>query len=371
MLNQLKPLLFMLFCPVGLNGQDTLRLIFTGDIMGHESQILSAKTGSRKFDYNPCFSHIKPILERADLAIGNLEVTLPGRWPYTGFQPAPVFRSPDALAEALKNAGFDLLFTANNHSNDGQRRGLRQTIKTLRRLEIIQSGTFLNAAERAANYPLIVQKKGFRLAFLNATFGTNGWPTFPPAIVNRLDTAQIRRDLLVAKSQNPDFIIAVLHWGLEHQLEESDEQRRLAEFMVSLGVDLIVGMHPHVAQPIQKMTATAPDGSRREAIVAFSLGNFISNHHMPNADGGLLFRIDLIRNSTDKKVAPGSFGYLPIWRFIYENEAGKKIYTVLPVAEIKRNPASCPELDEASRKKMDDCATGIRNRLACGEWCEN
>jgi poly-gamma-glutamate capsule biosynthesis protein CapA/YwtB (metallophosphatase superfamily) len=369
--NWLNLLLFLSISKIMLPAQDTLSLIFTGDIINHESILLSAKTGRGKFDFNPCFSAVKPILEKADLAIGNLETTLPGRWPYMGFQFAPVFRSPDELAVSLKNAGFDILFTANNHSNDGQARGLRETIKTLRRLEIIQSGTFLNASERASNYPLIVEKKGFKLAFLNATFGTNGWPTFPPNIVNRLDTSEIRRDLLAAKKQNPDFIIAVLHWGIEHQLTVSDEQRRLAEFLVAEGVDLIIGMHPHVVQPIEKIEATSGQTSRREGLVAFSLGNFISNHHMINADGGLMFRIELIRDSLSHKAMLFRHGYLPVWRSILSNSSGKKTWAVLPVQELEFEPVHFPALDEKALEQMLSFATTLRNRLTCLEWCEN
>lgn len=371
--NRLNFLLFLpLFTAIGFaqnpQSTDTLRLLFSGDIMGHESQILAAKTGWFKYDYRPCFAPVKPLLESADLAIGNLEVTLPGHWPYTGFQPLPVFRSPDALAEGLKEAGFDVLLTANNHSNDSQRRGIRHTIKTLRRLGIHQTGTFLDACDRENQYPLMVEKKGFRLAFLNATFGTNGIPTVRPTIVNRIDTAQMRLDLQKARLLNPDFIVVVLHWGIEHSLETSATQRNQAEFLIKNGADLIVGMHPHVVQPIEKMAVEAAAGSRREAVVAYSLGNFVSNHQMVNADGGLLFRIDLVRKTGEKKAQTGPFGWLPIWRFIHENGAGKKSFQVLPVAELEANPSRCPELDETSRKKMLAFAAGIRQRLACPEW---
>ncbi|MEO6189274.1 MAG: CapA family protein, partial [Saprospiraceae bacterium] len=157
-----KAMLFFFFAYLSpCFAQDTLHLLFTGDIMGHERQILSARQGLGRYDYRPCFQYIKPFLEKVDLAVGNLEVTLPGHWPYTGFIMLPVFRSPDALAEALLWAGFDILMTANNHANDSQRRGIRHTINTLRSLGIRQTGTFKNAAERATNYPLLLNHNGF------------------------------------------------------------------------------------------------------------------------------------------------------------------------------------------------------------------
>jgi hypothetical protein len=118
-------LILFLFLTQVVDAQtDTLRLIFAGDIMGHTPQISSAeKIKNKEYDYTPCFQYVKPLLEQADIAIGNLELTLPGKPPYTGY---PMFRSPDALAKALKEAGFDLLVTANNHSNDSRGAGVIQ-----------------------------------------------------------------------------------------------------------------------------------------------------------------------------------------------------------------------------------------------------
>lgn len=222
--------------------------------MGHESQILSAKTGWKQYDYKPCFQYVKPILENADLAIGNLEVTLPGSWPYTGFIVAPIFKSPDALAEALKDAGFDVLTTANNHSNDSQRKGINNTIETLKKLNIYQTGTFKNAEDRALRYPLIVHQNHISLAFLNySCVGTNYIPTLKPTIVNLFDTVKIKNDFIAARNLKADFIIVLIHWGIEHNINESNDQILQAEFLARQGADIIVGMHPHVVQPIRQI----------------------------------------------------------------------------------------------------------------------
>ena len=141
----------LVFCSASGTAQtDTLRLIFTGDIMGHAPQIQSAEVvKNKKYDYEPCFQYIKPILERADIAIGNLELTLPGKAPYTGY---PMFRSPDDLAGALKDAGLDLLVTANNHANDSHALGVSHTVQTLRDHGFLQTGTFKNRRDRDAFY---------------------------------------------------------------------------------------------------------------------------------------------------------------------------------------------------------------------------
>ena len=339
---------------------DTLRLIFAGDIMGHAPQIKSAQTGAGKYDYRPCFRHVKPILERADLAIGNLELTLPGKAPYNGY---PMFRSPDALGEALKDAGFDILVTANNHSNDSRGAGLVKTIETLRNQGFQQTGTFKNQRDRDAFYPLMVYKNGFKLALLNYTYGTNGVPTDAPTIVNLIDTVQIAKDLAEARARKPHFIIVVMHWGLEYQVEENAEQRRQANFLLRHGADLVVGSHPHVVQPIRTETATLPDGSRKKAIVVYSLGNFISNQQQPGTDGGILFQVDLLHRKGVPYAEVGNYGYIPVWRYVAKEANGKSTFYALPVARYERSPDAAPDLTLSAQSAMSRFAATIRKRL--------
>jgi poly-gamma-glutamate capsule biosynthesis protein CapA/YwtB (metallophosphatase superfamily) len=213
--------------------QDKLKLLFVGDIMGHGPQIEAAAIEKDKlYDYSPCFEYLAPIISRADLAIGNLELTLPGKPPYTGY---PTFKSPDDLALALRAAGFDLLVTANNHSNDGGLLGLQRTVSTLQERGFYQTGTFIDSSHRAALYPLIVYKGAFKLAFLNYTYGTNGIPTPKPGVVNLIDEKAIQADLAQAKAHQPDAIIVLTHWGAEYQLNENEGQRQLAQKILDWG----------------------------------------------------------------------------------------------------------------------------------------
>lgn len=354
-------ILFLLF-PFFLVAQtDTLRLIFAGDIMGHAPQIKSAEVvAGKKYDYTPCFKYVKPLLDRADLAIGNLELTLPGKPPYNGY---PMFRSPDALAEALKEAGFDILTTANNHSNDSRGAGVVSTINTLRALGFQQTGTFKNATDRGSTYPLMVYKNNFKLAFLNYTYGTNGVPTDPPTIVNLIDTVQIKKDLAEARARKPHFIIVVMHWGLEYQLKENDEQRRLAKLLIVHGADMVIGAHPHVVQPIRTESVTLPDGSVKKAIVVYSLGNFISNQQQPNTDGGILFQVDLLKQRGSPKVTAANAGIIPVWRYIHKPATGKSTFYALPVARLEKNPDLFPGMADASRAKMKQFTASLRARL--------
>ena len=352
---------FFLF-PFILSAQtDTLRLLFTGDIMGHAPQIKSAEVvPNKKYDYTPCFKYVKPVLERADLAIGNLELTLPGKPPYNGY---PMFRSPDDLATALKDAGFDILVTANNHANDSRGTGVVNTINTLRAKGFQQTGTFKNNADRSATYPLMVYKNNFKIALLNYTYDTNGVPTDAPTIVNRIDTALIKADLYEARARKPHFIIVVMHWGIEYQLQENEEQRRLAKFLIRNGADMVIGSHPHVVQPIRTERVAMPDGSAKEAVVVYSLGNFISNQQQPNTDGGILFQVDLLKQKGSPKVTVGQHGVIPVWRYVHKNAAGKSTFFTLPVTRLERNPDLFPDMAEAARAKMKKFIESLRNRL--------
>lgn len=354
-------LLFLLLLHYPLFAQtDTLRLIFAGDIMGHAPQISSAKTPDGGYDYKPCFQYVKPILERADIAIGNLELTLPGQGPYTGY---PMFRSPDELAKGLKYAGFDLLVTANNHSNDAHAPGVTNTIETLRREGILQTGTFKNQRERDALYPLMIYKNGFKIALLNYTYDTNGVPTKEPTVVNLIDKSLMAADLAEARARKPHFIIVVMHWGLEYQLTENAEQRALAKFLIENGADMIIGSHPHVVQPIRMERATMPDGTEKEALVVYSLGNFISNQQKPDTDGGILFQVDLLKQQGSPKVWLGENGMIPVWRYIHKYPNGKTTFLALPVSNLEQDPDLVPNMPLTSQNAMLKFAEALRKRV--------
>ncbi|MFK7795851.1 MAG: CapA family protein [Aureispira sp.] len=334
--------------PPVLDSVARLKLAFVGDIMGHVNQIRAAagakqyfkSKDQRVFDYELCFRYMAPILKEADIAVGNLELTLSNKGRYTGY---PMFRSPDALATALQQAGFDVLSTSNNHSNDGGKYGLTHTLDVLDSLGMIHTGTFRDTSERDALYPLIVEKEidgvPFRLAFLNYTYATNGVFAKPPTFVNWIDTAVMRQDIERANALQPDMIIALMHWGHEYHLNEYRTQQATTKFLWEQGVDVVIGGHPHVIQPIKMDTVWTADSSRyRPVLVAYSLGNFISNQYRPNTDLGLLFELELVKHRAQATTAIGAHDYLFAWRYLY----GRGIdslekgfdwkYSVLPVS---------------------------------------
>ncbi len=344
---------------------DTLLLLFAGDVMGHAPQIASAQLiKDKKYDYEPCFQYVKPIVSQADLAIANLELTLPGKPPYTGY---PMFRSPDALAEALKNTGFDVLVTANNHSNDARGTGVTNTIRTLDRLKLAHTGTFANTRERDTQHPLILSKNGFRLALLNYTYGTNGVPTDSPTIVNLIDKTQIAADLEKAKSLKPHYIIVFMHWGLEYQLTENAEQRDLAAFLALNGADLIIGSHPHVVQPVRQEQTSTPEEPDKNVLVVYSLGNYISNQLKPHTDGGIMFEVELLKKEGADKAETGRNGIIPVWRYIHREPTGKTVYFAVPIARAEADPAMIPDMAPAAKTAMLQFAADLRKRIGYNE----
>jgi poly-gamma-glutamate capsule biosynthesis protein CapA/YwtB (metallophosphatase superfamily) len=307
-----------------------LSFIFIGDIMGHGPQITSAYDSNiEDYNYNPCFKYITDEISEPDYAVGNLEVTLAGP-PFKGY---PQFSSPDHLAIACKNAGMDVLVTSNNHSCDRGGSGIIRTVDVLDSLSIMHTGTFKDSADRAQRYPFIIESDCMRIAILNYTYGTNGLDYPAPTVVNLIDNDLMKQDLAVAKSKNVDKIIVVTHWGSEYKLQPVDYQIDIGDFLFENGADIIIGSHPHVLEKMvwEKSTTT----EKKEELIVYSLGNFVSNQRKRYTDGGAMFKITLVKNGN--KTSIKNAGYMLTWVYTPVVE-GKKTYYVLPAAKFENDP---------------------------------
>ena len=280
----------LLACSTLSLSAQNVTLYFAGDIMQHKAQLEEARTDAGTYDYSGCFTQVTPEIEAADIAVCNFETTLGGT-PFTGY---PQFSSPVELAAAVRDAGFDIFLTANNHCLDRRNRGLISTLDRLDSLGIAHLGTYRNQAERDSLYPYIVEHGGVRIALLNYTYDTNGIPVAPPCIVNYIDTTVIKKDLQKARALKADCIIACMHWGTEYRLEPDNSQKRLEDWLYRHGVDHIIGGHPHVVQPVR----TLPDYRHRPIrhLTVWSLGNYISNMSAPNTYQGLAVTLHLVKN---------------------------------------------------------------------------
>lgn len=301
-----------------------LSLLFMGDIMGHDSQIAAAYNDiTDSFDYSDCFMYVKSRIESADIAFANLEVTL-GIAPFKGY---PQFSSPKELAIGIKESGIDVLVTANNHSCDKGRKGIDKTIHILDSLAFKRTGTFKDSIDYKTNHPLFIEKKGFKIALLNYTYGTNGLPIPKGRIVNLINSQQIDKDIRTAKNSHPDIIIAFLHWGLEYQTTQNTKQINMANKLHQLGVDLVIGSHPHVLQPMEfnKMT---------NQVTIYSLGNFISAQRTSPRDGSAMVSINLLKNSEGVKIKNVGYDLTYVHNPIVN---GKRNFLIIPVSDVEKN----------------------------------
>ncbi len=226
----------------------TARLVFAGDLMQHLPQVAAARRADGTFDYGRTFEAVAPLFADADLAAINLETTLTDSDRHTGY---PCFRSPAALADALRACGIDVCVLANNHCCDGGTEGIRTTLRTL---------------------------------------------------VNRIDTAAMRRDLHRARSEGADVVAVCIHWGEEYARRENAAQRRTAAWLRRHGADLVIGSHPHVVQPYRADSAGA---------VFYSLGNFVSNQRRRYCDGGIVAVIDVVCRDGQRPLFRA--GTVPVW----------------------------------------------------------
>ena len=287
-----------LVCTLGASAQtpDSISLYFAGDMMQHKAQLDAALQTDGTYNYSGCFTQVISEIEAADIAVCNFETTLGGA-PYTGY---PQFCSPDAYAQAVRDAGFDIFLTANNHCMDTRTRGLVRTLDVLDSLGIKHLGTYRNQAERDSSYPFMIERNGMRIALLNYTYDTNGIPVAPPCIVNYIDTTIIKADIRRARQLKADCIIACMHWGTEYMLQPDAQQKKLEDWLYAHGVDHIIGSHPHVVQPVR----TLPDYRNRPIrhLTVWSLGNYISNMSAPNTFNGLAVTLYLKKNILDTRM---------------------------------------------------------------------
>jgi len=317
-----------------------ITLVFAGDIMQHMPQVEAAWNNQLGiYIYDSCFKFVNPLLSGADLAIANIETTLAGK-PYSGY---PAFSSPDELVTGMLNAGIDIVGTANNHCCDRGRVGIERTVSVLDSLGMMHMGTYQSIADFRENNPLIINTRGFRLAFLNYTYGTNGNPVPEGNVVNLIEKDRISGDLKTARDSMADKIIVFIHWGDEYQRVPNDFQKDIARFLFEQGADIIIGSHPHVLQPMEWLQA---DSLNKERIVVWSLGNYVSNQRKRYTDGGAMFSVTLTKGKTLTTISQA--GYYLTWVF-NPVENGLRQYYILPAKEYENDTLL---LDSTSRDDL-------------------
>ena len=299
-----------------------------GDVLTHEGIANRARNyaGSKGgFDFKPMFEKVKPMLSGADVAVCNIESPISKNNQNLSYYPR--FHVPREIADAVVDAGFDYCSTANNHAIDAGPGGVIETVEVLDAAHLAHAGTGRNPEEAAR--PAVIDVKGLRLAFLSYTFSLNGLtlPADRKWMVNMIDSARMLADARAAKAAGAAFVAVSVHWGTEYQAEPNEQQRKVAEeLLTSPDVDLILGHHVHVIQPVAKVG---------EKFVFYGMGNFISRQGAyccpAETQDGIIFNLELEEvpgGAVVRKVT-----YTPTW----VEAAGARI---LPVAAELDSPTT-------------------------------
>ena len=304
-----------------------LKLTVIGDIMCHNSQYVDAFNSSENtYNFSYVFDDIKEYISNADISIGNLETTFAGS--ARGYSNYPRFNTPEQLAYNLKDLGIDILSTANNHCMDSNYDGIVSTLNYLDDAGISHIGTNRSADEQ--NTILIKEINNIKIAFLSFTYGTNGIsiPSDKSYAVNLIDNDFILSQLNYAKQTNPDLICVNMHWGTEYQTTQNANQENLANFLFENGVDIILGSHPHVLQPMEKKSIILPNGTQKECFVIYSLGNFMSAQTQKNTRSSIILNLHLTKNNNTNHTIIEDIDYTPI--YMYKGNTNKK-YKILDI----------------------------------------
>lgn len=305
----------------------TITITAIGDIMCHNTQYQDAYlANSDTYDFSYVFEDIKDHFKQRDLVIGNLETTFAGK--KVGYSSYPCFNTPEQLAQNLKDLGIDVLSTANNHCLDTRYLGIENTLNQLDTVGISHMGTARSKEEQ--DKILIKQVGGMNLAFLSYTYGTNGIlvPKGKEYCVNLIDKELMAKQIEQAKQERADLIIVNVHWGIEYRLEPTKEQEELATFLFENGVDIILGSHPHVLEPMEKKQITTVEGEEKECFVIYSLGNFMSGQTKENTKDSILLNLTITKSASGK-ISIDQVDYTPI--YCYTTKGKSKSFLLLDI----------------------------------------
>ena len=328
-----------------------------GDIMCHSPQFKFAQESPDSFDFKPVFREVKKYLSSSDLTIGNLETTISGKESrYSGY---PLFNSPSEYLESLKDAGFDILLTANNHSFDRGEKGVLKTIEMIKNNGMESIGSYHSKHDRDSIR--VIDIKGIKIAILSYTYGLNGnyIAKNERLLVNVIDTTVMKQDILSARNKYADVILIYFHFGNEYQRKPNLFQKEIVERAIDYGADLIIGSHPHVIQPVEYFSSNR--NKIGNGFIAYSLGNFISNQRWRYSDAGVILNITITKNILTQDVKLSNVSIIPTWVFKGKVE-NKDQFVILPTDSTTIN--SLPSyLTESDKVKLLQSENDTRKTL--------
>ena len=344
-----------------------IRISAVGDIMAHQTQLTAQKQKDGTYNFENNFQYMQTLFGSSDIMIGNLETTFAGE--KKGYSAYPQFNTPDALADAIKISGINLVATANNHTYDNGGEAMLRTLDVLHQKGLETIGTQKTIEEK--NY-VIREVKGVKIGLASYTYESgkneqglktiNGLAVskaYEP-LLNSFDPYEPEADLMkmqeVARKMRADsaeIVVFVVHWGKEYKQVPSDNQVLVANALNEAGVDVIFGSHPHVVQPIDFIVN---DFTQHMTFVAYSMGNFISNQRYEsmkdyNTEDGLFVGVEIEKEVNGKATLKQVY-YEPTWVNRYKKE-GRYYFEVVPARLALENKGAYNIFDEVITKRVE------------------
>ncbi len=331
----------------------TAHIISTGDVLMHKPVMDTAKQSDGSYNFDVMFQYVKPYVSDADYAVANLETTFGGDgFPYQG---NPSFNCYDTLMDTLSGSGFDMLLTANNHCADTLMTGINRTLEVVRSYDVQTLGTRLSEEE---DRYVVEEVNGIKIGMVCYTYtmsmvgdkpNLNGnTPVANPEQLNFFDYyhldkfyAEMEQIMTDMKADGAEASVLYIHWGNEYQLKQNNWQSDIAQKMCDLGVDVIIGGHPHVVQPVDLLTSK--ENPEHKTVCLYSMGNAISNQRLgligaigtAHTEDGVLFSVSFSKYSDGTVVLEG-MDLIPCWVNMFTNN-GKREYNILPLDDSTRD----------------------------------
>lgn len=400
--------------------KNEITITFVGDILcWKEQNDLAYDPKSNNYDYSDSFRLIKKYFEKSDYVVGNLETTLSGidnKYTFiseTSWYTRIMFNTPDNFAEALKNSGFNLLTTANNHCMDRGVNGVLRTLSVLDKYSLEHIGTYESQAERDTIF--IKNIGGFKVAFLSYTHGINYYahnnsiPKDKPYLVNLLARPEsqayefgitpcdvklsktkqmlykltgtnstpvderiqekVLTDIKKAKEQNPDLIIVMPHMGVQYKSYPSRFSRKWVDTLFEAGADAIIAGHSHVLQPMEFRTAIDNNGTKSTGFVIYSMGNFITSplyEPTDNALASIILNLHIKKDRNDVATI-SSASFIPTWVQCRDN-AGNLVIRTVAIYDALHSPDISGQIAEKEKKIMPSVQQDMLNLLAGSKY---
>ncbi|HFI0292298.1 TPA: CapA family protein [Streptococcus suis] len=339
----------------------TARIMAHGDLLYHDLLYMSAEQPDGSYNFSENFTYVKPWIEQADLAIADFEGTISPDYPLAGYQ---LFNAPASVATAMAEAGYDVVDLAHNHMLDSQLSGLISTVSTFKQVGIDSIGVFAEGNRSTA--PLSIREvNGIKIAILGYAYGFNGMEgnltqEEYDAYLSDFTKEKMRSEIERAE-QEADFTIVMPQAGVEYQLDPTEEQVTLYHEMVEWGADMVLGGHPHVAEPAE---IVEKDGQRK--LIIYSMGNFLSNQRIETMEGvanaqwterGVLMDITLEKKNGVTTIQTAQAQ--PTWvskisKGTYSKEGHEQFtYQTLILADFIEGGAHRNQIDQATQQRID------------------